>query len=441
MNTTLVYGVGVAGQATVAALVSAGRRVAVTDDTLDVVIEGATTRGPNDAGLFDDVDVLVPAPGVAESHPVLGRARQRGIEVLSEIEVAYRLETDRVGGPRPMLAVTGTDGKTTTTLMAAAILNAAGLRAEAAGNSGTPLCSAILGDAEAFVVECSSFALARVHRFRAAAAAWLNLSPDHLDWHTDMSSYERAKANLWRAARADDVAVCSSRDERIHAHASASAARVVTAGSPDDDWGPRDGYICGPAGPLVAVSALSRRLPHDAANASVAAALCVESGLAEPAAVAEALPRFEHPPHRIALVAEHDGVRYFDDSKATTPHAALTAIRGFDRVVLVAGGRNKGLDLTPLAAEADRIVGVVAMGEAAGEVEAVFAGIKRVERAASMREAVSIATAMARAGDVVLLSPACASFDWYRDYARRGDDFATEVRTLVEQTGAKGETR
>jgi UDP-N-acetylmuramoylalanine--D-glutamate ligase len=170
---------------------------------------------------------------------------------------------------------------------------------------------------------------------------------------------------------------------------------------------------------------MTRRLPHDITNALAAAALVLESGLADESHVADALTTFQHPPHRIEPVATIEGVEWFNDSKATTPHAALTAIRGFERIVLLAGGRNKGLDLAGLATEHARVKAVVGLGEAGPEVVRAFAATCPTALAASMSEAVDLARAFATEGDVVLLSPACASFDWYPDggYPARGEDF------------------
>jgi len=187
----------------------------------------------------------------------------------------------------------------------------------------------------------------------------------------------------------------------------------------------------GPASLIDKVGGMRRSLPHDRTNALAAAAAVLETGLATADAVAAALATFEGPPHRIQLVGEAAGVRYYDDSKATTPHAAVTAIRGLDRVVLIAGGRNKGLDLSDLAVEPKRMAGVVAIGEAVDDVAAAFAGLCPVERAASMDDAVRAAAALAASGDVVLLSPGCASYDAYTGYAARGDDFARAVREEV----------
>ena len=376
-----------------------------------------------------DVDVVVPAPGVPETHRLFPIAAAAERPVRSEIELAYRWEQERPGGARPILAVTGTDGKTTTTLLAVDMLGAGGVRSVAAGNTDVPLVAALALDVDAFVVECTSFRLAWTERFRGDAAAWLNLAPDHLNWHASMATYEAAKAKIFRQQRATDVAIGFAADPIVMAQLAAAPARHRTFGLAGADYrveGTGDGaHLVGPAGPLAPVSVLRRALPHDLTNGLAAAALVTEPGLVGADAVAAALSRFVGPPHRIELVGEAGGVRWFNDSKATTPHAASVAIRAFDHVVLVAGGLNKGLDLAPMAAAPERIRAVVAIGEAAEVIATVFTGLAPVSTAASMSDAVDQAAGLARDGDVVLLSPGCASFDWYPDggYPARGDDF------------------
>ena len=208
--------------------------------------------------------------------------------------------------------------------------------------------------------------------------------------------------------------------------------------SPTADYRLERDQLVGPSGPFATTAVMTRALPHDIDNALAAAAVVLESGLAGPEDVRAALATFVHPPHRIELAGEADGVRWYNDSKATTPHAALTAIRGFDGIVLLAGGRNKGLDLASLASEHDRIVGVVALGEAADEVAAAFIPWCPVRVAASMAQAVDLAAAMATPGDVVLLSPACASFDWYPEggYPARGEEFKALVAAKLATGGS-----
>ena len=191
-------------------------------------------------------------------------------------------------------------------------------------------------------------------------------------------------------------------------------------------------HLCGPMGRFASASSLRRQFPHDLTNALAAAAACIESGLVDPHQIDAGLAAFEFPPHRIEPLGTVDGIPWFNDSKATSPHAALTAIRSFDSIVLIAGGRNKGLDLSSLAVESARIRTVIAIGESAPEIQAAFAAVRPVHVATSMADAVNTAHGVAVPGDVVLLSPACASFDWYPTggYPARGDDFRRLVATL-----------
>lgn len=437
----LVYGLAVTGASTVRALLRRGFDVVVADDAVTDqrrdVAEALGVALLDDPGvselasLLGTMDLVSPSPGVPETHRVIAAARDRGVPIRSEIDLAYEWEQHRCGGPRPMLAVTGTDGKTTTTLLAAAMLTAGGVRTVAAGNTELPLIDALELDVEAFVVECSSFRLAFTDVFRAEASVWLNLAPDHQNWHAGMSSYEAAKARLWDHVRPDDVAIGWADDPAVMRHLRAVTCRPRTFATHDADYRVEGGILVGPQGAFCAVEAMARSLPHDVTNALAAAALVTEPGLVTPAAVAAALAEFRGPPHRIELVAEVDGVRWYDDSKATSPHAALSAIRAFDRLVLIAGGRNKGLDLGVLAQEASRLVAVVAIGEAAGELVSAFDGRTLVETAASMEEAVATARRLAHPGEAVVLSPACASFDWYDGYAARGEDFVRRVHAVL----------
>lgn len=437
MRRALVYGMAVTGEAVAAALLDRGVEVVAVDDgpagegprhlAVHVAPDGDTL-----AALVASCDVVLPSPGVPEHHRVFAMARRAGVPLHSELDLAWWWEQERPGGPRPLLAVTGTDGKTTTTLLATAMVEASGRSAVACGNTEVPLVAALALDVEVLVVECTSFRLLTSEVFRPQVGTWLNFAPDHQDWHTSMATYAAAKARVWEHQGPGDTAVGWADDPVVVDHLRRAPARHVTFAASGADYEDRGGVLVGPAGPLGEVATMRRALPHDITNALAAAATVLEAGVATPDGVAAALATFEGVAHRISFVAEHDGVRYFDDSKATTPHAARTAIRGFDSVVLLAGGRNKGLDLAELAAEPARMRAVVAIGEAADEVAAAFAGVCDVVRADSMGTAVAAARARATAGDVVLLSPGCASFDWYSGYAARGDDFARCVRDEME---------
>jgi UDP-N-acetylmuramoylalanine--D-glutamate ligase len=439
----LVHGLAVTGASVVRALRRHGYAVTVTDDRVDDDKRAlAATLGvellaaPSDwTDLLAAVEMVSPAPGVPETHPLITFAERVGVPVISEIELAYRWEQERpsaLGGPRPMLAITGTDGKTTTTELTVAILRAAGLRTAPLGNTDVPLVDGVdaSGDEalDAFVVECTSFRLAWTQRFRADAAAWLNLAPDHLNWHTSMATYEAAKARIWQLQRPGDVAIGFVDDPVVMARLATAPGRHVTFGRARADYRADGGWLVGPGGRIAQIASMRRRLPHDVTNALAASALVLETGLATTDAIAEALATFQAPPHRLEPVGEAGGVSWFNDSKATTPHAASAAIRAFDSVVLIAGGSRKGVDLSPMGAEPRRVRAVVAVGEAAPDVHMVFDDITTVVDAGSMAEAVSSAADLARPGDAVVLSPGCASFDWYSGYPARGDDF----RRLVE---------
>ncbi|MGV3760110.1 MAG: UDP-N-acetylmuramoyl-L-alanine--D-glutamate ligase, partial [Actinomycetota bacterium] len=438
----LVLGLGVTGQAVVRALLRHGELVVVVDDpptdaprraALDLGVEVVDARGADDlAALVRGVDAVVPSPGVPDSHPVFAAARRAEVPIRSEFDLARQWDD------RPLVAITGTNGKTTVTELTRLMLEASGRRAAAVGNTEVPLVAALEDPStEVFVVEASSFRLLHSERFAPDVGTWLNLAPDHLDNHASLAAYTDAKARIWADQRSDQLAVGNHDDPVVAARLAHAPGRHVTFGlsSAADHHLDGDRLVLAD-GALLAVSGeLHRAFPHDLANALAAAASALPAG-ATVAGARAALLEFRGLPHRVALVGEAGGVRWFDDSKATAPHATRAAIQGFESVVLIAGGRNKGLDLSELAEAADRVRGVVAIGEAAGEVAAAFDGRCPVRTASSMDHAVEEAAGLARAGDVVLLSPACASFDWYRSYAERGDDYVRAVRTHLATAGA-----
>ncbi|HXQ58932.1 MAG TPA: UDP-N-acetylmuramoyl-L-alanine--D-glutamate ligase [Acidimicrobiales bacterium] len=431
----LVYGLGVSGTAAARHLLAEGFDVVAADDdpgdgprglAAALGIELVVAPDPATlAGLASETAEIVVSPGVPAGHGVFGLGP--GARLVGDVELAWRRA--RV----PMVAVTGTNGKTTVTTLIASMLVASGVRAVAGGNIGEPLLDVVAGDAEVVVAEVSSFQLALTETFRPAVAAWVNFSEDHLDWHATLDDYRDAKARVWANSGAGDVVVANAEDPVVLAATAPSAARgatVVRFGLAAGDYTVADGSLVGPGGLVVAsVDDLPRSLPHDLLDDLCAAAAALAAG-ATVDGCRRALVAFGGLPHRVELVGEARGVRFYDDSKATTPGAVLAALGGFDSVVLIAGGRNKGLDLSALADGADRLRAVVAIGEAATEVTAAFEGLTPVVEAESMAAAVDRAAALARPGDVVLLSPACASFDWYPSYAARGDDFGRCVRAL-----------
>ncbi len=438
----LVYGVGVAGLATIRALIARNVEVIAVDDAVNankiaaLHVLGVQLKSRVDVGdlgrLVKSCDFVAPAPGIPENHPVIAAAHEHHVALRSELDLAYEWEASRTGGARPMVAVTGTDGKTTTVSMVEAIVTSAGKKAVSCGNTEVPLVEALDLDVDVFVVEATSFRLAFTEHFRAIASAWINLAPDHLDWHRSMDTYEMAKARLWRHVQPSDAAIGFAMDQVVMKHLRNAGCRQIVFGSPDSEYRLDGDELVGPQGSMINVSEMRRALPHDITNALAASALVLESDLGSISAIQDALRLFLPPLHRIELVAEHDGIRWFDDSKATTPHAAVTAIRGFDSVVLIAGGRNKGLDLTVMAEESSRLRSVIALGESAHDIARAFGNLVPVQIVDSMRDAVAAARREAKPSDVVLLSPGCTSLDWYSGYAERGDDF---VRNVAELTG------
>ncbi|GAA2517273.1 UDP-N-acetylmuramoyl-L-alanine--D-glutamate ligase [Pilimelia columellifera] len=453
----LVGGSGVAGAASARALLSRGADVTVLDRAASPALDelaraGARTvvAGAPPAGLLDGVTDVVVSPGFPPTHPLAVAAARAGIEVYSEPELAWRLR-----GPDapPWLAVTGTNGKTTTVTMLAAILRAAGLRAQALGNIGRPLVDAAVDPGyDVLAVELSSFQLHWSRRLAPRAAAILNLADDHLDWHGGFDAYAAAKTAIWRSATpaAEGVAVGNLDDPRVAGLLRTVTGDVVgvTAGDPaPGQFGVIDGVLvehgrCAAPTALIEAMAVRPAGAHNVSNALHAAALARALGVPF-GAVGDGLRGYVPEPHRNAPVADVAGVRYVDDSKATNPHAALASLTGCSRLVWVAGGQLKGVDVAPLVAEvAHRLVGAVLLGVDRGLIAEALRrhapDLPVIEVASTddgaMGEAVRAAARLAAPGDTVVLAPAAASKDMFVDYAARGEAFADAVRALA--TGA-----
>ncbi len=463
----LVAGIARSGRAAADLLLSAGNEVVVVDaDTssgaqaaADALLQvGARVRlGDGLLPLLADVDLVVSSPGWPPSAPLLLAAQASGVPVWAEVELAWRL---RPPGAAPWLVVTGTNGKTTTTRMLAAMLAADGLRTEAAGNIGLPLSSVVArADLDVLAVELGSPQLHSVHSVAPHSAVVLNLAPDHVDWHGSLAAYHEAKARAYRGVRASRVA--NLQDPLALAMAQAAEApgsRLVgfTLAPPARGaLGVLDGVLvdrafgsggsstgAGEGVPLAAVEAVTPAAPHNVANALAAAALARSFGVRADA-VAGGLADFEPEPHRIALVVEAAGVRYVDDSKATNTHAAATSLAAYPSVVWIAGGLAKGADFDELVARhAGRFRAVVLLGADRGliaealrrhapQIPVFDVGDGETDAPAVMGRVVDAAVRFAEAGDTVLLAPACASWDQFRDYGERGDLFAERVRAAV----------
>ncbi|RZS82920.1 UDP-N-acetylmuramoylalanine--D-glutamate ligase [Motilibacter rhizosphaerae] len=448
----VVAGLGVSGPSAVRALLERGVAVTAVDAREDAAAAaelealGAEVRlGPAAVEQLPPTDLVVTSPGWRPTQPLLAAAGAAGVPVWGDVELAWRLR-----GPHaaPWLAVTGTNGKTTTVRMLASILGAAGRRAIAAGNVGVPVLDAVLAAEpyDVIAVELSSYQLHWSSSVRPVAGAVLNLAPDHLDWHGSMEAYAAAKAKVWQGV---EEAVYNADDPLVAGLVrTAHAPRGFTLGVPaPGQLGVVDGALVDRTEhgdeELASVDDVAPAAPHNLANALAAAGLALALHPAyrvDDAAVRAGLRAWRPDAHRIALVATLDGVDWVDDSKATNPHAAAASLAAYPSVVWVAGGLAKGASFDELVAGArDRLRGVVLLGR---ERELVAAALQRhapdvpvVEVAAgegegarAMAEAVDAAARLAQPGDTVLLAPACASMDQFRDYGARGDAFADAVR-------------
>ena len=466
-RTVLVAGLGVSGAAAARVLLRLGTPVLLTDAAEPPVLAELAAAGAEWLGTVttvpDGTDLVVTSPGWRPDAPLLVDAAARGIEVVGEPELAWRLRVPGPDGtPAPWLAVTGTNGKTTTVTMLEAILLADGRRAVAAGNVGRPLIevvTAVEDDGtptyDVVAVELSSFQLHWSSSLAPAAAAVLNVADDHTDWHGSFAAYRDAKARILRLA---PVAVADAGDPVAASLVAAHPRPVtVTLGEPDPgQLGVRAGtlvdraFAADPAGELLLdLADLQVAGPHNRVNALAAAALARAIGV--PAeVVGRGLAGFSGGAHRNVLVASVGGVDYVDDSKATNPHAAGASLAAYPRVVWIAGGLLKGADVDPLvAAVAPRLAGVVLLGRDRAVIAASLArhaptvpvqtvvsgdddGMDGtgVTAEATMTQVVAAAADLARPGDTVLLAPAAASMDVFRDYGQRGRAFADAVRAL-----------
>ncbi|MGI8596875.1 MAG: UDP-N-acetylmuramoyl-L-alanine--D-glutamate ligase [Thermoleophilaceae bacterium] len=364
--------------------------------------------------LLDRARTVVKSPGVASSAPVVRAARERGVPVVGELEIAWRLI------PNDFLAVTGTNGKTTTVELLGAIHRAAGVPVRVAGNVGTALAS-LVGRIEpdaVVVCEASSFQLEDADRFAPECAVLLNVTPDHLDRHGTLEAYRAAKMRVFARQEAGDVAVAPRALE------TPGAARRVTFGNRDADLALDRGRLEWAGTALMAAQEVRLRGDHNLENAMAAAAAALARGV-DPEAVREALSTFAGVPHRLEEVARRDGVLYVNDSKATNAESARVGIGAFPRGVhVILGGSLKGGGFETLREPvASRCRAAYLIGEAAGRLAEDLEGTVPLERCGDLERALSAASTAARSGEVVLLSPACASFDQYSSFEERGAHF------------------
>ncbi len=441
---TLIVGLGKTGLSCARYLHNQGILVAVTDSRQHPpglqalraeMPDLALFLGGFDREVFAAAEQLVVSPGVSVAEPLIQEALARGVPVIGDIELFARAVR------APVAAITGSNGKSTVTTLLAEMARYAEWKTAAGGNLGDPALELLNRDSGFYVVELSSFQLETTHSLRAKAAAVLNVSLDHMDRYPDIDAYAAAKSKVYRGA---EVGVINRDDERVLAMQGLAQHELgFTLGRPqgsDYGLGAHQGetWLCRGAQPLLPVSQL--RLPgrHNLANGLAALALGEASGLPMPAML-EALRRFRGLAHRTQLVADKRGVRWYNDSKGTNVGATIAALEGLhakagdSRTLLIAGGDGKGADFAPLAPVVARTArAVILMGKDAGLIERTLrpSGVPLIG-VANMDEAVALALQHAHPGDRVLLSPACASFDMYRDYVARGEAFVAAVGRLA----------
>lgn len=454
----MVVGLGASGVAACKLLAARGAKVvgndakardAVAADVLALEDAGVQLVLGGEAGAqatgAREADLVVVSPGVP-ALPGIAAAEARGVPIWGEVELSVRAVLDasaRDGRPSPrVVAVGGTNGKSTTTSLVGELLEAHGLRTFVGGNLGEPLALHTEEPWDAVVLEVSSFQMERVDAFRPDVSLLLNITPDHLDRYPDVDGYAAAKGNSFARQRGTDIAVVPFDDAVCEAQARRGEGTLVYFGAGADGAldveVQEDAIVDHATGARFPRRAINLQGGHNALN--VAAAIAAVRSFGVPAAtIAEVLASFQGLAHRMALVAEHGGVRWYDDSKGTNVGASVTAVRGIvePKVVLIAGGRDKGGSYGPLV-EALREKGraAVVIGEASDLIARAIGDVVPVARATTMEDAVERSRALAQRGDAVLLSPACSSFDMFKDYKQRGDAFVAAVKSLVAGKGA-----
>ncbi|WP_449486423.1 UDP-N-acetylmuramoyl-L-alanine--D-glutamate ligase [Streptomyces avidinii] len=461
-----VAGLGVSGVSAARALAGLGAVVTVVDGgdseghrerAAELEAAGISVRLADARTLPEGTDLVVTSPGWKPDSPLFAAAAEAGVDVVGDVEIAWLLR-----GPQaaPWLAITGTNGKTTTTQMLASILKAAGLRTAAVGNIGTPIIDVVTGEEpyDVLAVELSSYQLHWAPSLRVHSAAVLNLAPDHLDWHGSMEAYAADKGRIYEGNTVACVYNADAADNKATENMVMEAdveegCRAIgfTLGAPGPSMlGVVDGILVDRAfvenrqknaQELAEVADVNPPAPHNIANALAAAALARAFGV-KPAAVRDGLRAFRPDAHRVSHVDEVDGVTYVDDSKATNTHAAEASLAAFDPIVWIAGGLAKGATFDELVQRsakrlraavligADRALIADALARHAPQVPVV--DLERTDTGA-MLAAVREAARLAEPGDTVLLAPACASMDMFANYNKRGDAFADAVRELAAE--------
>jgi len=432
----MVVGLGVSGLAAARFLHAEGAHLILTDARIDldraILPPGDVILGSEDCAALRGVDLVVTSPGVPRGSALLREAVRGATPVISEIELASRC----LGAP--IVAVTGTNGKSTATVMIGQMLEAASMRVFTGGNLGRPLIEAVGGGYDVAVAEVSSFQLEWIESFRPHVAIHLNLSDDHFDRYRNLEEYGAAKARLFENQRSDDWAVLNRDDPNVWKLAPAMRARVFSfainrpATSPAI-WSEHGAlaFETGDARGRISLDGFTLAGRHNLANAMAASAAALAMG-ATPDAIQRALRQFRALAHRTELVRDRNGVKFIDDSKGTNVGAVVEALAAFDSpVILIAGGVDKGGDYSPLIKPLrDKVRLAIFIGAARHKMSDALSGATEIELVATLTEAVARAAEAARSGEAVLLSPACSSFDQFRNYAERGKLFQELVRAL-----------
>ncbi len=440
----LVVGLARSGAAAAEFLASRGARVTVNDAKSESELRDVerlrakgieVVAGSHPRALFEKSDLIVVSPGVPLALEPFQQARAAGVPVISEIELAARFIRGR------LIGITGSNGKTTTTTLAGDLLRNAGLPTQVGGNIGTPLISLVetSRDDGLTVVELSSFQLEAVERLHLFVSVIINITPDHLDRYDSMDDYAAAKANVFRNQTASDFAALNADDERVSKMDSLTEARTIFFSRRrelDEGIFLRGAEIVhrasGVERTLITRDEIPLRGDHNLENVMSALAVGIACG-ASADSMRETIRDFKGVEHRLEFVAEINGVKFYNDSKATNVDAAIKCIEAFDGGVnVILGGKDKGSDYAPLAPLVrERCSNVILIGAAADKIAAALENTRPMRRAATMQEAVEIGLKIGKPGEIVLLAPACASFDMFDNYEHRGRVFKDAVKRLA----------
>jgi len=440
----LIIGMARSGLAAARLLDRLGASLTVTDMKSESELAGIIEELPKSAARFfgghdgvslDDYDLAVISPGVPYDAPFTIAVRRAGIELISEVELAFtQLDC-------PVIAVTGSNGKSTTTSLIGVILKLAGFNIYVGGNIGAPLAEAVGGNYDWIVAEISSFQLETVKTFRPKIGLLLNITPDHLDRHKDMETYTALKARLFENQGAGDILIVNADDERTAAIKPGPGSRLLhfsekpcTGAGAWLEEGRAVARMENSVFELFSAGQLRIKGRHNALNALAASLAALAVGV-EPETIREAVIKFPGLAHRMELVGEIGGIRYYNDSKSTNVDATIKSLSGFNKnVALIVGGSDKGLKFGGLAqAVGENAKGVALIGETAPAISKELGGFAPKAMAKDMKEAVRLATQWLKPGDSVLLSPGCASFDMFENFEDRGEAFKAEVAVLLKE--------